>query len=420
MLSTASNTYFALIDANNFYASCERLFRPDLDHQPIVVLSNNDGCVIARSNEAKDLGVEMGIPFYKIRDLCHRHHIHIFSSNYALYGDLSQRLMDLISAQYSAMEVYSIDEAFILLNPNEQHLIDQLRHDIRQQIGIPVSIGIGPTKTLAKVANYIAKKVLHQPIFTLDQSNIEWLKHIRIEDVWGIGRQWSKKLIALNIHTAQDLANTNPALIQKAFNVVLMRITKELNGISCLALEQPSDKKSILSSKSFSKPLQDYHLINQALSSYCARACQKLRAQQSKAGYIQVFLKTNPFSKKRPQYHNTCGYLLTTPTDDTRLLVSSAKMCLKAIFRNGYTYHKAGIMLSNLQPNHIQQHHLLYDHIDLNDSMMTVLDRINHRFGKNTLKIAAEGLQQQWRPRCQKKSPNYTTRWSEIVQAICH
>ncbi|MAJ81348.1 MAG: DNA polymerase V, subunit C [Legionellales bacterium] len=419
MSYTPFKSYFALIDANNFYASCERLFRPDLITTPIIVLSNNDGCVIARSNEAKKMGIEMGVPFHQVKHLCHKHHIHVFSSNYALYGDLSNRLMHIIADNVPTMEIYSIDEAFVELQRQEITLMHQLRGTILQHIGVPVSIGIGPTKTLAKVANHIAKRVLYQPIFEINQENIDWLKHIPIHDVWGVGRRWGQKLMALGITTAHDLAHANSEFIRKHFNVVLTRIVRELNGINCLELDAPSNKKSIVSSKSFSKALHDYDSISHALSHYCARASEKLRAQGSKANFIHVFLKTNPFSKNSPQYRNACGYRLIMPSDDTRELVTHAKHCLKIIYRQGYRYHKTGVMLSDLQSKTIQQYSLLETGKSQANPLMPLIDCINRRYGTSTIKVAAEGLHQTWRPLSLKRSPHYTTQWQDLAKASC-
>ncbi len=425
MSSTPSNNYFALADANNFYASCERLFRPDLHSKPIVVLSNNDGCVIARSNEAKALGIDMGTPFYQVRTICQKHRVHIFSSNYALYGDLSHRLMCTLERECNQMDIYSIDEAF--LQPPEGPIEDLtewgqvVRQNVMQQVGIPVSIGIGPTKTLAKVANFIAKKILFVPVFQLDHSNLEWLEHIAIGDVWGVGSRWAKQLQSLGVMTASDLSQISSTFLKRRFNVILTRTAQELRGRRCEGMELPAPKKTIVSSRAFGKPLSKYDDIAQALSSYCSRACQKLRSQYSKAGYIQVFLKTNPFSKHICQYRNMSGHSLTIPSNDTRQIIHAAKACLKTIFKPGLKYHKTGILLAQLQHQSIEQQSLLpetklYAH---SEKVMPLLDNVNQRYGNQSLIIAAQGMQPHWKMKSNLRSPHYTTQWHDLVKVLC-
>ncbi len=345
---------YALIDCNNFYASCERLFRPDLQGQPIVVLSNNDGCVIARSNEAKALGVAMGEPFFKIKGLCQQHRIHAFSSNYTLYGDLSHRVMMTIEASWPHVEIYSIDEAFLDLSTlplaQQEAFGKKLQQKILKETGIPTSIGIGPTKTLAKAANYICKKVLYQPVLHLAMNHEFWLQQIPIGEVWGIGRQWSKKLIQQNIHTAYDLSSCNAHFLKRQFNVVLMRTALELQGIACGGLEEAEAKQSIMSSKSFGQMQTEYDEVAQAISSHCARAVEKLRNQQLLAQRMMVFVHTNRFREDLAQYTQSIEVKMINPTDDVRLITKHAKRCLKRIFKPGYHYKKAGVCLEDLIP----------------------------------------------------------------------
>lgn len=345
---------FALIDCNNFYASCERLFRPDLWHVPIVVLSNNDGCCIARSNEAKDLGIAMGAPYFKIKNLCKQHGVKAFSSNYTLYGNISHRVMCTIEEFWPHLEVYSIDEAFIDLSSLPVALHDTFCQDLQKKIlrhtGISTSIGIGPTKTLAKVANYLCKKVFKVPVFNITTQREAWLKQIGVGDVWGIGRQWEKKLIARGINTAYDLACASPHHLKKSFNVVIMRIVMELQGIACGGLEEIEPKQSILSSKSFGAMQTEWASIAESVSSHCARAVEKMRAQHLVAQRIYVFVHTNRFREDLAQHFQAMEFRLINPTDDLRLITRNAKRCLRRIFKPGYFYKKVGVCLEDLIP----------------------------------------------------------------------
>jgi DNA polymerase V len=412
---------YALIDCNNFYASCERLFRPDLRHKPIVVLSNNDGCVIARSNEAKSLGVGMGEPYFKIKALCQQHKIHVFSSNYTLYGDLSQRVMCVIESNWTDVEVYSIDEAFLDLRslPTHQHdaFCLSLQRQILKATGIPTSIGIGQTKTLAKIANHICKKELKIPVFNISEQR-DWLKRIGINDVWGVGRQWHKRLVARGIHTAHDLATTNLHLLKKAFNVILMRTAMELQGIPCAGLEEAVPKQSIMSSKSFGDMQTELDSIAEAISSHCARACEKLREQKLVAQSLSVFLRTNYFRKDLPQYSNSIEFQLINPSDDLRLITRIAKLCLKQLFKSGFHYKKTGVCLDRLiskNPRQLDMFHQPSDEdLRKKEELMAVFDRINHKFGRHTIKLAAEGYSKPWAMRSAMRSPCYTTKWSEL------
>lgn len=412
---------YALIDCNNFYASCERLFRPDLRGKPIVVLSNNDGCVIARSNEAKALGIAMGEPYFKIKALSKQHQVHVFSSNYTLYGDLSQRVMSVIEAAWPHVEMYSIDEAFLDLSTMPLQQQDAFCHDLQRQLlkdtGIPTSIGIGQTKTLAKIANHVCKKVLKIPVFNVSQ-HTEWLKQVSVGDVWGVGRQWQKKLMAQGIQTAHDLAQVPPSILKKCFNVVLMRTAMELQGIPCSGLEETSLKQSIISSKSFGEMQTTVEALAEAISSHCARACEKARSQCLVAQRLYVFVRSNPFRQDLAQYTNSMECRLINPTDDTRIIIKMAKICLKTLFKPGIHYKKVGIMLNDLIPNtHLQQD--LFHQPDparllKKNQLMAVFDTINNRFGSHTVTWAAEGHHQPWATRSEMRSPCYTTRWSEL------
>ena len=412
---------FCLIDCNNFYASCERLFRPDLRDKPIVVLSNNDGCVIARSNEAKALGIAMGEPFFKIKAISKQQGIHVFSSNYTLYGDLSQRVMSVIEAAWPEVEVYSIDEAFLDLSAMPQSLHEsfciELQKTILKCTGIPTSIGIGPTKTLAKIANHLCNRELKIPVFNVSEQR-HWLGKIRVGDVWGVGRQWSKKLMDKGIYTALDLAQLNAHLVKKHYNVILMRTVMELQGIPCSGLEETQPKQSIMSSKSFGAMQSQYSLVAQALSSHCARACEKARKQNLIAQRIDVFVRSNPFRQDLEQYSKSIECRLVNPTDDTRIITNVAKVCLKKLFKEGIQYKKVGVMLGDLINKSFVQLDLFHQPSDealiKKDKLMSLLDTINNRFGSNSIKLAAEGACEPWAMRAQMRSPCYTTRWAEL------
>nr|WP_234802499.1 Y-family DNA polymerase [Legionella maceachernii] len=412
---------FALIDCNNFYASCERLFRPDLRNKPIVVLSNNDGCVIARSNEAKVLGIKMGCPFFEVKALCDEHNVSIFSSNYTLYGDISHRVMSVIQDHCTDVEIYSIDEAFLDLSslPKEQHddFCSALQKRILKEIGIPTSIGIGSTKTLAKIANHVAKKELMIPVFNITHQP-QWLERIEVGDVWGVGRQWASKLLRQGVYTAFDLAHLNPHLLRKQYNVVMMRIAMELRGISCAGLEEREPQQSIMSSKSFGVMQVDYEFIAQAISSHCARACEKLRRQRLVAQYVDVFVQTNRFREDLPQHCKSIQFKLINPTDDLILITKVAKRCLKQLFREGCRYKKVGVCLEGLIPKNPRQMDLFNQPADSDlmkkDKLMQVLDSINERYGHETIRLAAEGFSKPWAMRAELKSPAYTTRWADL------
>jgi DNA polymerase V len=417
---------YALIDCNNFYASCERLFRPDLRDKPIVVLSNNDGCVIARSNESKALGIAMGEPFFKIKAVCQQHQVVAFSSNYTLYGDLSHRVMSTIEAMWPHCEIYSIDEAFLDLSTMPEHLHDSfcaaLQKKILKETGIPTSIGIGPTKTLAKIANHCCKKIFKIPVFNVSTQREFILKQIAVGDVWGVGRQWSKKLNHRGIHTAFDLAATNAHLIKKQFNVVMMRTAMELQEICCGGLEEVAPKQSIMSSKSFGKMQTQYSFVAQSLSSHCARAVEKLRQQHLVAQRMYVFVHTNRFREDLAQHFQSIEVNFINPTDDLRIITKFAKKCLRRIFKPGYHYKKAGVCLEDLipkDPRQLDMFHQPSDEVlEKTEQLMSIFDRINQKFGRSTIRLAAEGYSKPWAMRAQLKSPAYTTRWSDLPRVI--
>ena len=432
------NKTFALVDCNNFYASCEKLFRPDLVDTPVVVLSNNDGCVIARSREAKALGIKMGVPYFQVRELVDKHHIVVFSSNYALYADISSRVMSTLEQLAPAVEVYSIDEAFLDLTGVEhaQSLTElglSIRQTIQDWIGMTVCVGIAPSKTLAKLANHAAKK-WQKTAGVVDLTSKERQRKLMallpVSEVWGVGGKLTKRLNELGIHTALQLADASPKMLRRQFSVVIERTVAELNGESCLALEDVvANKKEIVSSRAFSERITELSHMQQAVSEYVHRASEKLRSQSSKAKQLTVFIRTSPFSNhsQDPFYSNSATGLLISPTDDTRDFLHLAGELLKKIWKDGYRYAKAGVMLADFYDEGIEQLQLFTDTANgrvneaapvyrANPALMTVLDEINHS-GKAKVFFAAKGLQQDWAMKRQLLSPAYTTKWRDIPKA---
>jgi len=418
------NTAFALVDCNNFYASCERLFRPDLKQRPVVVLSNNDGCVVARSPEAKALGIKMGVPLFQIQHLIRRHQVAVFSSNYALYADISARVMSILEMLAPEVEVYSIDEAFLDLSGVDhamplENLGQQIRSTVRQWTGISVCVGIAPTKTLAKLANHAAKRypATGGVVNLMDpERQRRLLALMPVEEVWGIGRRLCKRLQAEGIETALDLANADPDQIRQRYSVVLERTLRELNGESCLALEAVAPaKKQIICSRSFGQRITTLQAIREAICLYTSRAAEKLREEQRCARSVTLFMRTNRFNPDEPQHMPSLTAELPEPTDDTRELVAVAMRLLKSCWRDGYRYMKAGVMLSDFYDAAVYQPGL-FDEADTRArarTLMSVLDRIN-RSGRGRLFLARQGTQSPWAMKREHLSPAYTTRWDEL------
>ena len=411
---------FALVDCNNFYASCERVFDPSLKKRAIVILSNNDGCIIARSNEAKALGIPMGAPFFQQKAIIKKHNVAVFSSNYQLYGDMSQRIMDTLRLHAPHMEIYSIDEAFLRLDPLQPHDLYEycktIRAKVLQWTGVPVSIGIGPTKVLAKVANHVAKKQTGVFNICSQQAQDEILKTIDVGKIWGIARRWSERLNQIGINKASELRDASPTIIRKHLSVVGERILRELKGQACIDLESIQPRKTIMSSKSFGNLITNKRPIEEALANYTARACEKLREQNSRAQAVYVFIQTNGFRETGRQYNNGLTYTLTTPTSDTRLIIKAAKLCLSRIYKQGYRYKKTGVMLTGLIPTSLEQKQLFVDfNHHASDHLMDIVDRINKSYGPDTLFLGAQGVTQEWKMRCVLRSQRYTTQWDELV-----
>lgn len=409
---------FALVDCNNFYASCERLFRPDLRTEPIVVLSNNDGCVIARSNEAKALGIVMGAPYFQIHALCQAKRVQVFSSNFALYGNLSDRVMYTIEAYWPHTEIYSIDEAFLALHtlPATQHhaFSETLHARIQQHIGIPTSIGIGQTKTLAKLANHVCKKVLQIPVFNI-MHHLDMMQFIPVHEVWGVGRALTPMLLKQGIKTALDLARAP----HQGFSLPLKRTILELNGIEASSLAEPlTAPKSIVASRSFSKGQTTLEALEQALSEHCKTAYDKLRRHHVHTQHLQVFLRTNPFRQDEVHYAHAINQSLLAPTDDLITLTRSAKQLLRRLYRPGLIYKKMGICLSDFHTPMQQQLTLFIQTTPTQSEKTTrwldVLDAVNHKYGRHTLKLAASGINPAWKTAQTHCSAPYTTRWDAL------
>lgn len=420
-----SSLVFGLVDCNSFYCSCERVFDPSLTNKPVIVLSNNDGCAVSRTDEAKALGIEMGAVYFKIKDLVQKHDVKVFSSNYTLYGDMSHRVMQILSTFVPEMEVYSIDEAFLsftgMQNKNLNEYAVEIKDTVFQYTGIPTCIGLGPTKVLAKVANKVAKKNKSKTngVFNLCDSDFKnyVLRKFPVEDIWGIGRQSAKKLHAHNIKTAFDLMKSDPEHIRKFLTVVGGRIVEELRGISCLDLElDAEDRKQIVSSRSFGKHVKDISELRESVANHITNAAEKLRQQNLQCGYLSVFIQTNPF-KNVPQYYNSVGAKLLTATSVTPKLIKEAFVLLDRIYRDGYEYKKAGVILNDLSKNTFIQQDLFGTTDRVTEiNFMKTIDEINRFHGKGTVKFAACGVDQFWKMLSEMKSQCYTTRWSELLK----
>jgi len=418
----------ALVDCNDFYVSCERVFRPDLINKPVAVLSNNDGCIVARSQEVKDLGIKMAVPVHQVQHLINRHKVQLFSSNYTLYADISNRVMQCLENYTPRLEIYSIDESFldltgICLN-NSIAYGQQIKQNVFRTTGIPVCVGMAPTKTLAKLANYAAKK-WHKTGGVLDLSNPlrrdKLLHLVPVNEVWGIGLQTTKRLQLMGINTAYELARQPVESIQAQFNIVVARTIMELNGISCLTLDDiPTDKQQIVCSRSFKRRLTTYNEIAEALASFCSRAAEKLRKQDSVAGSISVSIKTNPYNPDEPQYQRSINMQLQQATSDTRQIVRIAKHLLTEIFKRGYRYQKCGVQLGHIHAASIPNQIDLFANNAPNDGteLMNTIDKINNRFPKG-ITLSATGINTGWQVPVEYLSPHYTTNWNELAIVKC-
>ena len=412
---------FALIDCNAFYVSCERVFNPKLNNKPVVALSNNDGCIIARSKEAKALGIKMGVPLFKVKDIVERENVIVFSSNYTLYADMSRRVMNIISEFTPSIEVYSIDEAFIELtnmNVDYESYARHMRKVILQYTGIPVSIGIASTKTLTKVANHIAKddESLEGVCSLIQHENLDQvLEDTNVADVWGVGRQLSKKLIANGIFNAKLLKNCEDAWVRKMMSVNGLKTVSELREISCLDLEETSaTRKSCCTTRSFGKPLINLEDIEQAVTTFARRATERIRGENLIASTVSVFLRTNPFDRNR-YYSNSSTTTLSYPTYDTVQIVKVALQLTKIIFRENYKYKKAGVLLSGFYEKGTETKDLFSEARYRSPKLMSAVDQINERYGSDTIQIATECQIGKWKQKRKNCTQSYTTQLDNVL-----
>lgn len=414
---------YALVDCNTFYASCERIFRPDLDGKPIVVLSNNDGCVISLNAEAKTFNIPSYVPFFQVRDEVIKNKVHVFSSNYELYGDISARVMKLLEPFSTEMEVYSIDEAFLrLAKVDYQTHGKEIKDMLWKQARMPVCVGVAPTKTLAKLANHAAKKIIRfNGVCVLDEPyKWEWvLKRITTDKLWGVGSRICKRLHHLGIHNALQLAQANPKYLRKHFSVVLERTARELNGEACLDLQlEPAPRKEIICTRSFGYKVTELHELQQAMSLYASRACEKLRSQNGLTQTIWVYLES--FDKKVGHYFPQRIIPLPHLTNDTRHISSVAAKAIVNLFKPDIKYKKCGIGLLDVRTKKYEQADLFNpQQTEQSRKLMSVLDKVNQRYGKHAMKLANTGIQPLWSMKREYMSPRYTTRWQDLPVVQC-
>jgi DNA polymerase V len=420
---------FALVDCNNFYVSCERVFNPGLNGRPVVVLSNNDGCFISRSDEAKALGLPMGGAAFKFRQRLEEHRVVVFSANFALYGDMSSRVMNTLADIVPSMEVYSIDEAFLDMTGfsriGTESFARTIRRIVRRNTGIPVSIGLAPTKTLAKLANRMAKK---NPVFdgvcmlSDQEMSRKAMAAIEVADVWGIGRRHTEFLNHHGVRSALDLADASPVWVRRHLHITGARVQAELNGNSCLPLELVRPlKQSICTSRSFGSPVTDEATLGQAVTHFATRCALKLRGEQECASLVTVFICTTPFEEKHRRYYGTRCAALPLPTQDTLAIVRAAQVVLGTLFQPGFSYKKAGVILGGLVPENTSELHqtMLFDPEprqlqERTVRLMQALDTINSRYGPNALRLGSD-IAAGWKQRQEKLSPHYTTNWDDIL-----
>lgn len=414
---------YALIDCNNFYASCERVFRPDLNGKPIVVLSNNDGCAIARSNEAKALGIPMGAPAFEYEEIFAKHNVHVFSANFALYGDMSSRVMSILSEYSPDVEIYSIDEAFLKLDGFELYNLPEYAAQVRTRVfkstGIPISIGIAPTKALAKVANKIAKKFPTETggvhIINSDALRSKALKWLPIEDVWGIGRQHAQRLRIKGVNNAHQFAQLEDSWVRKHMSIVGLRLKCELNGISVLEIDEVRSKKNIATTRSFESNYTEFEQLRERVSTFAVSCAEKLRSQNTCCQSLMVFIHTNRHRQDLPQYSRNFVMKLPFATNSGIELSKFANFALKKIFKKGYHYKKAGVIVLNFVPEDDKQWNMFENSNAKHKPLMNVVDRLNTAYGQQKVRLASQDPKRVWKMKQEKLSPRYTTKLSDII-----
>ena len=414
---------YALIDCNNFYASCERVFRPDLNGKPIVVLSNNDGCVIARSNEAKSLGIPMGALAFEYESIFKQQNIHVFSANFALYGDMSNRVMTLLQEYSLECEIYSIDEAFLKLTGFNYYDLEKYAEEIQTKItkytGIPISVGFAPTKALAKVANRIAKKypeiTKNKYIIDNEEKRLKALKWLKVEDVWGIGRKHSLRLRDVGAKNAYEFTQLNDSWVQRNLSIVGLRLKKDLEGKPTLSLEELKDKKNISTTRSFEKQITELRDLKERITTFAVSCSEKLRIQKSYCCSIQVFINTNFHRSELAQYNESIVIKLPFPTNSSIEISSFACLALDKIFRKGYAYKKAGVIIMDFKQEDEIQLSLFENSNPKHPFLMKAIDVINKSFGQQKIKLASQDLKRVWKMKQERLSPRYTTNINEII-----
>jgi len=417
---------FGLVDCNNFYASCQRVFDPSLNGKPIAILSNNDGCVIARSNECKPF-CPMGAPAHQFKDVFEKNNVHVFSSNYALYGDMSKRVMSTLAEFTPDLEVYSIDEAFLKFIGFENWDLHQHGKAIHKRVlkctGIPVSVGIAPTKALAKIANKIAKKFPDRTgnayVIDSDEKRIKALKWTKIGDVWGIGRQHAKRLMALNITDAYKFSQMNDDWVRKNMTVVGLRLKHDLMGISSIDFEEIKPKQNIACTRSFENMLKDKKDLRERISTYAGTVAEKLRKDKLHTNAIDVFLMSNPFRQDLPQYYRNIRIKTDFPTNSTFEINRLAILALDMIFYEGIDYKKAGVIVSTITPADSYQMKIFGGENPKHQDVLKVIDKLNRKIGNTKIRLGSQSLKRKWKMRRERLSPSYTTRWSDLIVVNC-
>ena len=415
----------ALADCNNFYASCERVFNPTLKNKPVVVLSNNDGCIIARSNESKQLGIKMGEPVFKAREIIEKHSVNVFSTNFALYGDMSKRVMTLLASLSPEIEIYSIDEAFMNLAGIKKcfEIGLHMRDTVKKHTGIPISIGIASTKTLAKVANHCAKRFTKKGVYVLKRKDhiSEILKSMPVSKLWGVGSRYSKMLRSYGVDNAHEFVSLDEKWVLEKMTVMGLRIQRELKGESCISMDiNPSPKKNICTSRSFGAKVRDFQSLKESISSHAARCAEKLRSEKGCARYVSVVIKTNPFSD--PDYY--CGYKSSSfdvPTNDTLDIINAAENILRSIYKKGLEYKKSGVIVGDIIPqNQVQLNLFDMDEKRIKRKKLdSTVDIINQAMGRSTIHIGSQGIAKNWQLKREKLSPCYTTKWDDLLTINC-